>query len=73
VGEEFELVAEARGHALAVARELSHNDTRSRFAGRHISVVDELGVVVFTVLLQVAVVLVALLAETLGVFADLST
>jgi hypothetical protein len=40
VGEEFDLVEEARGHALAVARELSRNAPPHRFAGHHISVVD---------------------------------
>jgi hypothetical protein len=47
VGEEFDLIEEARGHALAVAR--------------YIAVVDERGVVVFTVLLRFATPLVLLL------------
>jgi hypothetical protein len=49
VGEEFDRVEEARGHATAVARELSHNRLPYAFVGRHISVVDERGVVVFKV------------------------
>src|SRR2546423_1746028 len=47
MGEEFDLVEEARGHALAVARELSRNAPPHQ---HHISVVDERGVVVFTTL-----------------------
>ena len=47
VGEEFDLVEAARGHAVAVARELSRNQ-RSQ-GGLYISVVDERGVVVFKV------------------------
>jgi hypothetical protein len=45
-GEEFDLVEAARGHAAAVARELSRNRPRA-LVGYHISVVDERGVVVF--------------------------
>jgi hypothetical protein len=67
LGEEFDLVEEARGHALAVARELSRNAPPNRFAGRHISVLDERGVVVFTALLR-AVVALAILVEAIEVF-----
>jgi uncharacterized membrane protein len=42
-GEDFDLVAEARGHALKVAKELS----RGSLGGMSISVADERGVVVF--------------------------
>jgi hypothetical protein len=42
-GEEFDLVEAARGHAMAVARELSSN--QPRLVGYYISVVDERGVV----------------------------
>jgi hypothetical protein len=51
VGEEFDLVEAARGHATAVARELSRNQPPHAFVGFgwHISVVDEQGVVVFKV------------------------
>ena len=45
-GEKFDLVEAARGHAAAVARELSRNRPRA-LVGYHISVVDERGVVVF--------------------------
>ena len=48
VGEEFDLVEAARGHAMAVARELSRNRPRA-LVGYYISVVDERGVVVFKV------------------------
>jgi hypothetical protein len=48
VGEEFDLVEAARGHAVAVARELSRNRPRA-LGGYYISVVDERGVVVFKV------------------------
>jgi hypothetical protein len=47
-GEEFDLVEAARGHAAAVARELSRNQPRA-LVGYYISVVDERGVVVFKV------------------------
>jgi uncharacterized protein DUF6894 len=47
VGEEFDRVEAARGHAMAVARELSRNPLPHALIGRHISVVDERGVVVF--------------------------
>jgi hypothetical protein len=67
-GEEFDLVEEARGHALTVARELTRGGLPDRFAGHHISVVDERGVVVFTVLLRVLVVLAVLLLGPLEVF-----
>ena len=49
VGEEFDLVEAARGHALTVARELSRGRLPRALLGRHISVVDERGVVVFKV------------------------
>jgi hypothetical protein len=49
VGEEFDLVEEARGHALAVAQELSRPRVPRTLVGRHISVMDERGVVVFKV------------------------
>jgi hypothetical protein len=48
-GEEFGLVEAARGHARAVARELSRNHLPSACIGRYISVMDERGVVVFKV------------------------
>jgi hypothetical protein len=51
VGEEFDLVEAARGHAMTVARELSRNQLPDALVGRHISVVDERGVVVFKVAL----------------------
>jgi hypothetical protein len=60
VGEEFDLVEEARGHALAVARELARNASPHRFAGYHISVVDERDLIVFTALLRAVVVLAVL-------------
>jgi hypothetical protein len=47
LGEEFDLVEEARGHAITVARELSRH-SRPDLAARYISVMDERGVVVFT-------------------------
>jgi hypothetical protein len=46
VGEEFELVEAARGHAMAVARELSRNRLPLSLVGRFISVVDEGGIVI---------------------------
>jgi hypothetical protein len=49
VGEEFDRVEAARGHAMAVARELSRNRLPDDLVGRSISVVDERGVVVFKV------------------------
>jgi hypothetical protein len=51
VGEEFDLVEEARGHATAVARELSRNRLPLALVGRYIAVVDEQGVVVFKIAL----------------------
>jgi hypothetical protein len=51
VGEEFDLVEAARGHAIAVARELSGNRVPAVLVGRHISVADEEGVVVFKIAL----------------------
>jgi hypothetical protein len=49
VGEDFDRVEAARGHAMAVARELSHNQPPDALVRRSISVVDERGVVVFKV------------------------
>jgi hypothetical protein len=49
VGEEFDRVEAARGHAMAVARELSRNLPPDALVGRSISVVDERGLVVFKV------------------------
>jgi uncharacterized protein DUF6894 len=49
VGEDFDRVEAARGHATAVARELLHNQPPDALVGRSISVVDERGVVVFKV------------------------
>jgi hypothetical protein len=49
IGEEFNLVEAARGHAVAVARELSRNQRSQALGGLYISVVDERGVVVFKV------------------------
>ena len=43
-GEEFDLLAEARGHAVGVAQELGRHGS---LGGRSISVTDEQGVVVF--------------------------
>jgi Domain of unknown function (DUF6894) len=43
-GESFDLVAEARAHAVRVAQELAQH---SSLGGRSVSVVDESGVVVF--------------------------
>jgi hypothetical protein len=68
VGEEFDLVEEARGHALAVARELGPKGPSDRFAGHHISVVDERRVVVFTTLVRVVAVLVVPLVSGIEVF-----
>jgi hypothetical protein len=47
--EEFDRVEAARGHAMAVARELSRNLPPDALVGRSISVVDDRGVVVFKV------------------------
>ena len=44
-GEDFDLVADARGHALKVAQELGRHG--SSLGGRSISVTDEQGAVVF--------------------------
>ena len=49
VGEEFDHAEAARGHALTVVRELSRGGLPHALIGRHISVVDERGVVVFKV------------------------
>jgi hypothetical protein len=45
--ERSDLVEEARGHALRVARELCRNRPWAVHLGRYISVTDEWGVVVF--------------------------
>ena len=47
VGGEFELVEAARGHAMAVARELSRHHLPLALVGHFISVIDEGGVVIF--------------------------
>jgi hypothetical protein len=44
-GENFDLIADARGHALKVAEELGRHG--SPLGGRSISVTDEQGIVVF--------------------------
>jgi hypothetical protein len=49
VGEELDHVEAARGHAMAVARELSRNRLPHVLVGVYISVVDERGVEVFKV------------------------
>jgi Domain of unknown function (DUF6894) len=49
VGEEFDRVEAAQGHATTVARELSRGRLPRALVGRYISVVDERGVVVFKV------------------------
>jgi hypothetical protein len=49
VGEEFDGVEAARGHAMTVAKELSRGRLPRALIGRHISVIDERGVVVFKV------------------------
>jgi hypothetical protein len=49
VGEEFDGVEAARGHAMTVARELSRGQLPRALVGRSISVIDERGVVVFKV------------------------
>jgi hypothetical protein len=49
VGEEFDRVEAARGHAMTVAKELSRGRLPRALVGRHISVVDGQGVVVFKV------------------------
>jgi hypothetical protein len=49
VGEEFDRVEAARGHAMEVARELSRHRLPDALIERHISVLDERGVVVFKV------------------------
>ena len=46
VGEELDGVEAARGHAMTVAKELSRGRLPRALIGRHISVVDERGVVV---------------------------
>jgi hypothetical protein len=51
VGEEFDLMEAARGHAIAVARELSGIRLPAVLVGRYISVADEKGVVVFKIAL----------------------
>ena len=47
VGEEFDRVGQARGEAMAVARELSRHRPPDALIGLHISVIDERGVEVF--------------------------
>jgi hypothetical protein len=49
VGEEFDRVEAARGHAMTVAKELSRGRLPRALIGRSISVVDERGVLVFKV------------------------
>jgi uncharacterized protein DUF6894 len=49
IGEEFDLVEAARGHAVAVARELSRHQQLDALIGLYISVLDEDGIVVFKV------------------------
>ena len=49
VGEEFDHMEAARGHARAVARELSRPQLSDAFSGFYISVIDEDGIVVFKV------------------------
>ena len=49
VGEEFDRVEAARGHAMTVAKELSRGRRPRALVGRSISVVDERGVLVFKV------------------------
>jgi hypothetical protein len=50
-GEDFDRVEAARGHAVAVARELSRNRLPYALVGLYVSVIDERGVVVFKVAL----------------------
>jgi hypothetical protein len=52
VGEEFDLVEAARGHAMAVARELSRSQLSRALVGHYVSVIDERGVAVFKVPLR---------------------
>jgi hypothetical protein len=47
VGDEFELVHAARGHAVAVARELSRHQLPLALVGHFILIIDEGGVVIF--------------------------
>jgi hypothetical protein len=49
VGEELDHVEAARGHAMAVARELSRHQPVDALIGLYISVLDEDGIVVFKV------------------------
>jgi hypothetical protein len=49
VGEEFDGMEAAQGHAMTVAKELSRGRLPRALIGRHISVVDERGVVVLKV------------------------
>jgi len=49
VGEELDHEGAARGHAMAVARELSRHQPLDALIGFYISVVDEDGIVVFKV------------------------
>jgi hypothetical protein len=52
VGEEFDREESARGHAMAVAGELSHNQLPHALIGLCISVVDERGDVVVPAVLR---------------------
>jgi hypothetical protein len=49
VGEELDHVGAARGHAMAVARELSRHQPLDALVGLYISVLDEDGIVAFKV------------------------
>jgi Domain of unknown function (DUF6894) len=49
VGEQLDHVEAARGHARAVARELSRHQQLDALIGLYISVLDEDGIVVFKV------------------------
>jgi hypothetical protein len=52
-GEEFDSFDEARALALRIASELRHNRPQNTKAGRHLSVMDAAGVVIFSTPLQV--------------------
>jgi hypothetical protein len=49
IGEKFDGVEAARGHAMTVAKELSRGRLPRALIGRHISILDERGAVVFKV------------------------
>jgi hypothetical protein len=53
VGDEFELIQEARGFALRVAAELARNRSHQQVSGQNVLVVDPRGTVVFRVPLRV--------------------